>query len=184
MVASGRLGGIPFRRKRTDLLRCTPHNLGTLMDDHSAVDSSHAASAAKLNRSETGPGAAGRVSTNRSVCKLPSARDARSPALLVQDRALRSAAGVSDDLEVAHHAHVFVFEVVAVQDVSPAVGAEAGDHGGLFGWAKVEDVFFAGVVAAGAAGVASQDLKVDEVKVDGVMEVAGEAPDFDVVETR
>src|SRR5215208_5240687 len=54
-------------------------------------------------------------------------------------------AELSDYLEVRHHHHVLVFEVVAVEDVAAPVAVETDEHTRLFARGQVHGVFPTGV---------------------------------------
>ncbi len=58
---------------------------------------------------------------------------------------------LSGDDEVAHHGHVFVFEVVAVEDVAPSEAVESDGNRGVFEGSQIDRVFPAAVVGAGPA---------------------------------
>lgn len=57
---------------------------------------------------------------------------------------------MSDDFEVGHHAHVVVFGVVAVEEVTAAVAVEVGDDLRGFARARGGGVLEAGVVGRGS----------------------------------
>ncbi len=69
------------------------------------------------------------------------------------DRAL-----LGDD-EVAHHGHVLVFEVVAVEDVASSVAVKAGSNGDLLPGEEIDRVLPADVVRAGPAATSRQHLE-------------------------
>src|SRR5829696_5007806 len=77
-------------------------------------------------------------------------------------------AELSDDLEVGHHHHVLMFEVVAVEDVAAPVAVETDEHTRLFARGQVHGVLPAGVRWQRFPAVAGEHLEVDQVKVDRV----------------
>src|SRR5215204_3601321 len=77
-------------------------------------------------------------------------------------------AELSDDLEVGHHHHVLMFEVVAVEDVAAPVAVETDEHTRLLARGKIHGVLPAGVRWQRFPAVAGEHLEVDQVKVDRV----------------
>ena len=68
----------------------------------------------------------------------------------VRNQVWRFRPSLGDD-EVAHHGHVFVFEVVAVEYVASFVAVESDGDGGVFEGSEIDGVFPADVVGAGFA---------------------------------
>src|SRR5699024_9102185 len=86
----------------------------------------------------------------------------------------------SEGLEVGHHHHVLVLQVVAVHDVlARIVGEPDGDFDDL-ARSNVDGVLPALVVRAGAAPSAPSDLERVEVDVHRMMNVGDEAPHLDL----
>src|SRR5215203_6579017 len=77
-------------------------------------------------------------------------------------------AGLSDYLEVGHHHHVLVFEVVAVEDVAAPVAIETDEHTRLLARGQVHGVLPARVRWQKFPAVAGEHLELHQVKVDGV----------------
>src|SRR5215212_3134409 len=72
------------------------------------------------------------------------------------------------DLEVGHHHHVLVFQVVAVEDVAAPVAVETNKHARLLARGQVHGVFPTGVRGQGSSAVTGEHLEVDQVQVYGV----------------
>jgi hypothetical protein len=109
---------------RVLVARSTPSNVGLAEPTH-------------LQASSTEAGAA---TLEREKVVRPGGGVSRSTASSGQRLDLVSAP-ISDHLEVGHHRHILVFEVVAVEDVLSPVGTEAGDHPHLFAPVQVDAVF-------------------------------------------
>src|SRR5215211_988167 len=77
-------------------------------------------------------------------------------------------AGLSDYLEVGHHHHVLVFEVVAVEDVAAPVAVETDEHTRLLARGQVNGILPACVLWQGVFTIAGEHLEVDQVEVDRV----------------
>src|SRR5215210_431592 len=75
---------------------------------------------------------------------------------------------LSHGLEVGHHHHVLVFEVVAVEDVAAPVAVETDEHTRLLTRGQVHGVLPSGVLWQGFSTIAGEHLEVDQVKVDRV----------------
>lgn len=110
----------------------------------------------------------GAVSSGRGLCRV----------------AARRAADALDDIEVGHHRHVLVLEVVAVEDVAPAIAGEPRDDLGFLVGPQVDGVLPAGVVGSWRPPGAGKDLEVREVQVDGVVRVRDQAPDLGRAQLR
>src|ERR1700722_14070778 len=83
----------------------------------------------------------------------------------------------SDDLEVSHHTHIFVLQVVAMENVASAITRKSNqDVRGLSG-AEVDGVFPTLIVGTRPATV-SQDLEVNQIKTQGMVEIRLQPPDF------
>src|SRR5919107_1497833 len=79
---------------------------------------------------------------------------------------LRLTCPSSDHFEVGHHHHVFVLEVVAVEDVLAAVAGEAGRDAHVIPRAHKDGVLPTDVPRSGSTAVARDHLEVDEMEVD------------------
>jgi hypothetical protein len=88
----------------------------------------------------------------------------------------------SDRLERGHHGHVFVFEVVAVDEVAAGIVGEADGDLDVFGGREIDGVFPAGVGGGGRVAAAGNDLELVEVNVNRVVQVGDEPPDLGVAE--
>src|SRR5690554_3709906 len=84
--------------------------------------------------------------------------------------------GPSDDVDVRHHGHVLVLEVVAMHDVPATVAIESNQHFDNLARTDVHRVFPAGVDRSRWSAVAPEHLEVAEMDVYRVMEVGGERP--------
>src|SRR5512133_283377 len=89
-----------------------------------------------------------------------------------------------DDVEVGHHRHVLVLEVVAVEDVAPAIAGEPRDDLGFLFGPQVDGVLPADVIRPRPPPGAGKDLEVREVQVDGVVRVRDQAPDLGRAQPR
>src|SRR5699024_3297896 len=84
----------------------------------------------------------------------------------------------SCDLEIAHHHHVFVLQVVAVEDILAFIAVEAGDDPSLLSWTEIESVFPPAVEPADPLRASPEHLEMDQMQVNGVMELPIEVPDL------
>src|ERR1700730_8695431 len=82
-----------------------------------------------------------------------------------------------DDLEVSHHTHVLVLQVVAMENVASAITRKSNqDVRGLSG-TEIDGVFPTLIVGTRPATV-SQDLEVNQMKMQGMVEIRLQPPDF------
>src|SRR5215212_5008990 len=89
------------------------------------------------------------------------------------------------NLEVGHHHHVLVLEVVTVEDVAAPVAVETDQHARLLARAEAHDILPAGVGRERFTVVAGEHLEVNEVEVDRVRSGGrSKVPDFGEAQLR
>src|SRR5918995_5208859 len=92
---------------------------------------------------------------------------------------------LSHGLEVGHHHHVLVFEVVAVEDVAAPVAVETDEHTRLLARGQVHGVLPSGVGRERLPSVAGEHFEVDQVQVDRVRRWGcSQVPDFGSAQLR
>src|SRR4029453_13437703 len=81
-------------------------------------------------------------------------------------------------VEAGHHRHIFVLEIMAVQDEPASVVIETNQDLRLLARSEIDGVLNTLIVGSGSAGAPGHHAKPVEVGVDRVMKVRGELPDL------
>ena len=89
----------------------------------------------------------------------------------------------SDDLKVSHHAHVLMFQVVAMKNIASAIAGESDQNIRSLARPEVDGIFPAHVIWTRPATV-SQHLKVNQVQMQRMAEICLQPPDFEGVKLR
>src|SRR5580658_4824134 len=92
-------------------------------------------------------------------------------------------ARILDQLEISHHAHVLVFEVVTMKNIASAITRKSNQNVRGLSGAHIDRVFPACIIRTGTAAV-PENLKVNQVKMQRMAEISLERPDFGRIEHR
>src|SRR5438270_6700800 len=83
----------------------------------------------------------------------------------------------SNDLEVSHHTHVLVLQVVAMENIASAITCKSNQDVRGLPRTEIDGVFPTLIVGTRPAAV-SQDLEVNQMKMQWMAEIRLQPPDF------
>src|SRR5579871_409403 len=90
---------------------------------------------------------------------------------------------LSNHLEVSHHTHVFVLQIMAMKDIAAAIARESHQDRSRLSRSEIDRIFPSHIVWSGPPAM-RQNPEMDQMEMERMAEVGVKPPDLSGVQTR